>query len=427
MAFYAVFEMQPFDPTLQTQTWCINASGTAGGWASGTADWGFPSVGTIWPRPTSPQPLDSSCGVILDINDSGDAVGYSTPSDFPTRHPCLLRGGLVVDLVPTLPVGSSPLGLNNNGIVVGWLGTGAGDRGFVYDSVAKTAPVVIPPLPGQYMSLARAVNSSGAVVGISDNRGILFAGGRLVDLGVMSPVTGINDSGIATGSTFGPSFSQAIICDTKLPSPSFTKIPLPPGGFVGSDGSAINNKGDVVGTAWTHKDNWGGDQTAFIYTGSVSTDLNTLIPAGTGWNLQYANDINDNGQIVGSGVLNGKKLGFLLNPTSPPDPCQPIRDELANMSSADFKSPADYERARKEVEAQLVACMRNYREAAALTRVPPEDVPHEARVSGPKRLLSRARDELLQQSLQADCFLNDVRSSLGLFRVLLVLGSLIEP
>jgi hypothetical protein len=44
--------------------------------------------------------------------------------------------------------------------------------------------------------------------------------------------------------------------------------------------------------------------------------LNTLIPSNSGWKLQFANDINDSGQIVGRGLLNGQIRGFLLVPVS---------------------------------------------------------------------------------------------------------------
>jgi len=34
-------------------------------------------------------------------------------------------------------------------------------------------------------------------------------------------------------------------------------------------------------------------------------DLNALIPANSGWTLNWAFAINDNGQITGSGTING--------------------------------------------------------------------------------------------------------------------------
>ena len=43
-------------------------------------------------------------------------------------------------------------------------------------------------------------------------------------------------------------------------------------------------------------------------------DLNTLIPANSGWFLQYALAINDKGEIVGVGTLNHQFEAFLLTP-----------------------------------------------------------------------------------------------------------------
>ena len=43
-------------------------------------------------------------------------------------------------------------------------------------------------------------------------------------------------------------------------------------------------------------------------------DLNTLIPAGTGWNLQQTDAANDKGEIVGFGILIGNTRGFILRP-----------------------------------------------------------------------------------------------------------------
>jgi probable HAF family extracellular repeat protein len=46
-------------------------------------------------------------------------------------------------------------------------------------------------------------------------------------------------------------------------------------------------------------------------------DLNNLLPAGTGWVLSSANDINDAGWIIGNGLLNGQGRAFLLVPKDP--------------------------------------------------------------------------------------------------------------
>ena len=43
------------------------------------------------------------------------------------------------------------------------------------------------------------------------------------------------------------------------------------------------------------------------------TDLNTAAIADLGWELNYAEDINDNGQIVGYGTFNEEIRGFVLD------------------------------------------------------------------------------------------------------------------
>ena len=60
-----------------------------------------------------------------------------------------------------------------------------------------------------------------------------------------------------------------------------------------------------------------GDEHAFLYNNGTMTDLNSLIPSG--WILEVANAINDNGQIVGQGINSqGQSDAFLLTPVPEP-------------------------------------------------------------------------------------------------------------
>ena len=77
--------------------------------------------------------------------------------------------------------------------------------------------------------------------------------------------------------------------------------------FATTWGFGINDSGIVVGQS-TYKSTYH----AFVYSGGKMKDLNTLIPAGSGWVLLTANGINASGQIAGEGTLNGKEHGFLL-------------------------------------------------------------------------------------------------------------------
>jgi len=63
-------------------------------------------------------------------------------------------------------------------------------------------------------------------------------------------------------------------------------------------------------------------------------DLNSLIPAGSGWELQRAAGINDAGQIVGTGTINGQTHGFLLSVNNPTPSISNISPTSAPAGSA---------------------------------------------------------------------------------------------
>ncbi len=54
---------------------------------------------------------------------------------------------------------------------------------------------------------------------------------------------------------------------------------------------------------------------AFIWEDEQTINLNQQIPDGSGWSLEEAWDINNNGQIVGGGTINGEQHAFMLTPT----------------------------------------------------------------------------------------------------------------
>jgi probable HAF family extracellular repeat protein len=79
----------------------------------------------------------------------------------------------------------------------------------------------------------------------------------------------------------------------------------------------VNEFGHVVG--WSHTAD--GSQRAFLHRDGVMVDLDTLLPAESGWTLTVARSINDVGQIVGEGLYQGATHAFLLSPPgldSPP-------------------------------------------------------------------------------------------------------------
>jgi probable HAF family extracellular repeat protein len=79
----------------------------------------------------------------------------------------------------------------------------------------------------------------------------------------------------------------------------------------GSSVFGVNASGQVVGT-------FGGNYNqAFLWTSTQHTqDLNNLIPPNSGWVLIACRGINQSGQIVANGQINGENHGALLTPTN---------------------------------------------------------------------------------------------------------------
>jgi len=211
------------------------------------------------------------------INDNGLIVGlyrsHATVFD-PTG------AGFNVDLGTLGGSDSDALCVNNHGTIVGW-----GDFANRYEFGAVFNPPGLGPhtllldIKDDYHTRAFGVNDKGMIVGAVkryDNiwHGALFdaTGGRQnVDLGFLD-------------------------------------------GYH-SYAYAINDSGVVVGMA---KRTWQ-DTRALIFENGKAIDLNTLIDPASGWFLSTANDVNNDGWIVGTGINpQGIERGFLLVPVPEP-------------------------------------------------------------------------------------------------------------
>jgi probable HAF family extracellular repeat protein len=78
---------------------------------------------------------------------------------------------------------------------------------------------------------------------------------------------------------------------------------------VSAEAHASNHTGIVVGVG-ARAD---GTTRAWAYRNGSLRDLNALLPPNSGWILNAAEDINDAGQIVGMGTLNGVQRGFVMD------------------------------------------------------------------------------------------------------------------
>jgi probable HAF family extracellular repeat protein len=198
-------------------------------------------------------------------------------------------------------------GINASGEVAGYCYIYAGAEAFVWTKA--TGMQGIGTLPGATFSFAQAINRFGQVAGYSgtsDNIGsgkdyafIWSKTTGMTNLGKLPGYDGsaayaINDLGDAAGASFCKPFScpaHAVLWSKTKG--SMLDLGVPPGAN-SSFAYSINNVGQVVGFS---------DVGAFVWSPSTGMlDLNSLIPANSGWVLTGATAINDAGQIVGYGT-----------------------------------------------------------------------------------------------------------------------------
>jgi probable HAF family extracellular repeat protein len=155
----------------------------------------------------------------------------------------------------------------------------------------------------------------------------------------------INDNNLVVGATGSNSmsgaYSHAYLYDYNAG--SLLDLGTLSGGLT-SSAADINNTNQVVGSSWLVTEltsvNDPTQYHAFLWENNVMTDLNDELPAGSGWILTAAAAINDNGDIVGTGLLNGQVHGFLLTAGGAqlPAPGQPRIEPPVAMASADVTS-----------------------------------------------------------------------------------------
>ena len=280
-------------------------------WTSGG---GMQDVGTLGGNGF----LDNSYG--NGINSAGQVAGksyYNTGFAGVVDRAFVWTPGSGMQMLPTLGGNSGvAYGINDSGQVVGVASNASGrDRPFLWTATGGIQDLGV--LSGYNAGLANAINASGQVAGYSSlgnsagtERAFRWtAAGGMQDLGVGngSQAYGISASGAVVGYIVNVGGDAHPFLWTA---PSTVQT-LPDYGGLGL-AYGINSSGLIVGQVETAPA--AGTSVAALWQGGSLIDLNTLLPASSGWVLEGAFAVNDAGQITGYGTYNGEYRAFLLNP-----------------------------------------------------------------------------------------------------------------
>ena len=267
--------------------------------------------------------LGSTWSGAYGLNNLGHVVGFFDPGNndgLPV--PFVYDGTTTTNLVPGVLSYGEARGINDSGQIVGGIDFdfAAGFSPFVYSSAGNSMELVSSVDAGD--TNAYAINDSGQfIVQYTDHTGGTHFNARLYDdlttfteiprfpgapsdgdlrvsaINGLGHVTGTSQTALVDGT---PIFNAYLFDGAKL-------IDL----GVGASGHGINDLDHVVGSSQ------GG---AFLHNGVGLQNLTALLDSGSGWNLQRAYDINNGGQIIGTGLFNGVEHGFLMTPNPVPVP-----------------------------------------------------------------------------------------------------------
>lgn len=314
----------------------INNSGEVVGCSDTETVNGYPCTGTVpgqrafyWSASKGMKDLGTLSGASVSgavgVNDAGTVAGYSNKKGQPATNFFAVQwssSGEITNL------GTLSGGASSSAFQINSAGESSGDSFLSNGKVNATSWTGktiknLGALPGSIFTAGLAINDNGYIVGESvfsygppfKSHGFLWNGSKMKDLGTLSGGTtsmanAINSSGIAVGQSDGNSTRglwHAVQWETDG---AVKDLGVLKGGTY-SVAFGVNDSDVVVG--------YGNISTnaphAMIWTEtSGMKDLNSEIPAGTGWTLINANAINNVGQITGYGSKDGHNHAFVLTP-----------------------------------------------------------------------------------------------------------------
>jgi probable HAF family extracellular repeat protein len=223
------------------------------------------------------------------INNLAEVAGFSNLKNG-ERHAFVFHNGKMTDLGPTGRE-SRAFAINDSGVVAGSESIpGEGHTDAVLFTNGKITDLGLIPGSGGIFTSPTGINSSNEVVGSGDNkesmeRAWVWRNGTMTDLGTLggpqAAASAINNSGEIVGFAQTSTDADHGFLDRagKMTDLGNNVFPY-----------AISNNGVIAGQ--------GGCGNAVILSGGICSNLQNLIPAGSGYELQTAIGINNKGQIL---------------------------------------------------------------------------------------------------------------------------------
>jgi probable HAF family extracellular repeat protein len=211
--------------------------------------------------------------------------------------------------------------LNDEGVAVGYRDLSAKELGNMALRVTRDGEQELGTLGGP-SSIARAIDSWGRVVGVSTNgdgaeQAFVFVDDKMEPLPLpkarSSTAVAINDSGLVTGTYVdedGLSHAYLYALDTGelVEVASFSD-------YRHSVAAGVNDSGLVVGTLYRESPADPQGAVPFVYSKQSGFQaLVDMVEPTDGVEIQQALAINDAGQILVSGLIQGEPARFLLVP-----------------------------------------------------------------------------------------------------------------
>jgi probable HAF family extracellular repeat protein len=226
------------------------------------------------------------------VNRDGDIAGGSDGDAF------LVHNGKMTDQGP-----GAATGINDFGEIAG----GTSQHAFLISGGKTTTLPDLSSYAGG-PSGASGINNNHQIVGGSDNasgygHAVMWSNRTITDLGTLggtqSAAYAINDNGQVTGWAHTASEATHVFLWSGGTMTDLATFGLDP------VAEAISNHGVIAGQSGAG---------AWVWSGTFQ-NLNNLIPPGSGFTLDNATAINDNGKIVANGYNStGQEHAFLLTP-----------------------------------------------------------------------------------------------------------------